>query len=335
MLDESKLPLLLEAIILTAQKPMTEEAILAVFKEHERPTKTVLREALNTLEESCMDRGIQLVQIASGYQFQAKPEWNEWLGTLFEEKAPRYSRALLETLALIAYRQPITRGDIEDIRGVSVSTSIFKTLQEDREWIRVVGHREVPGRPALYATTKNFLDYFGLNSLEQLPPLPEIMNLETIGIGPDLALENEFKRVQEHNESLQVDVPDVPEENGIIDETLNEEEALVVTHTESAEEISPEEVLEEISNVINEGNELEEFLLEDENIEVEEYPVSLESNDTDSNEEYTEEEIAALSGLQGIDRIDAEAEDVREADVEETEEEIESNVMIAQTVSDE
>ncbi len=178
MLDETKLQPLLEALLLAAGKPLREEDLLALFAEEERPSKAVLRQALIELQKSCESRGIRLIEIASGFQFQINPEWAPWVSRLWEEKAPRYSRALLETLALIAYRQPITRGEIEDIRGVSISQSIFKTLLEEREWIRVVGHREVPGKPALYATTKLFLDYFGLKTLEELPSLPEIMSME-------------------------------------------------------------------------------------------------------------------------------------------------------------
>src|SRR5690606_37903643 len=122
----------------------------------------------------------ELMEVASGYRFQVRPEYAPWASRLWEERPRRYSRALLETLAIIAYRQPITRGEIEDIRGVAVSTNIAKTLLE-REWIRVVGHKDVPGRPAMYATTRQFLDYFNLSSLEQLPPLADIRDLEDIG----------------------------------------------------------------------------------------------------------------------------------------------------------
>ncbi len=176
---EINLQALLEAILLAAAKPLTEEQLLNLFEEEERPSIDVLREALGDLQNACEMRGIELIEVASGYRFQVKQKWVPWVGKLWDEKPQKYSRALLETLALIAYRQPITRGEIEDIRGVAVSTSIFKTLLEDREWIRMVGHKEVPGRPALFATTKGFLDYFGLKSLQELPSLPDIMNLET------------------------------------------------------------------------------------------------------------------------------------------------------------
>lgn len=163
----------LEALLMAAQKPMTEEQLLRYFDDEPTVSVKILRKALASLAEDCTNRGIELRQVASGYRFQVKSEYAMRVARLWEEKPTRYSRALLETLALIAYRQPITRGEIEDIRGVAVSSSVIKTLEE-REWIRVVGHRDVPGRPALFATTRAFLDYFGLNSLEQLPLLPEI-----------------------------------------------------------------------------------------------------------------------------------------------------------------
>jgi segregation and condensation protein B len=157
---------------MAAQKPLTEEHMLRYFEEESNINVKMIRKALIALADDCANRGIELRQVASGYRFQVKAEYAVRVARLWEEKPTRYSRALLETLALIAYRQPITRGEIEDIRGVAVSTSVIKTL-EDREWVRVVGHRDVPGRPALFATTRAFLDYFGLNSLEQLPLLPE------------------------------------------------------------------------------------------------------------------------------------------------------------------
>lgn len=178
MNTKEQLPLILEAILFSAGKPLTEQQLLNLFTEDERPALSEIRQALFDLQAVYADRGIELLLLASGYQFQSKVDFAEWIGRLWEEKPSKYSRALLETLALIAYRQPITRGEIEEIRGVSISPSIFKTLLEDRGWIRVVGHRDVPGRPGLYATTKLFLDYFALNSLDQLPALPEILALQ-------------------------------------------------------------------------------------------------------------------------------------------------------------
>lgn len=218
MLEQDNLPALLEAILLAAGKPLTEEDLLAVFAEGERPSKGVLRQAISALQDQCQSRGIHLIEIASGYQFQVKSEWAPWVAKLWEEKAPRYSRALLETLALIAYRQPITRGEIEDIRGVSLSPSIFKTLLEEREWIRVVGHREVPGRPALYATTKAFLDYFGLKNLEALPSLPEILNLDVL---PDPTEMIEQTRPQQHSLPLEeAEIETEDEDESVFSEAL-------------------------------------------------------------------------------------------------------------------
>lgn len=200
---KEQLPLILEAILFSAGKPLSEQQILKLFKEEDQPSLSDLRQALFGLQETYSSRGIELVLLASGYQFQSKVEFAAWIGGLWEEKPSKYSRALLETLALIAYRQPITRGEIEEIRGVSISTSIFKTLLEDREWIRVVGHRDVPGRPGLYATTKAFLDYFGLNSLDQLPALPEILALTD-----EDAIE---EVIAQNNSAQQMDLPELTE----------------------------------------------------------------------------------------------------------------------------
>ncbi len=171
---------IVEAALLTAGKPLSVEQLRDLFEEGERPARQVMEHVLVMLKEACEGRGVELHQVASGYRFQVRQAYAPWVGRLFEEKPQRYSRALLETLALIAYRQPITRGEIEDIRGVTVSSNIIRTLQE-REWVRVVGHKDVPGRPAMYATTRQFLDYFNLTSLEQLPPLAEVRDLEEIG----------------------------------------------------------------------------------------------------------------------------------------------------------
>ena len=154
--------------------------------EKSRPARDQIKAVLEDIAEDCAGRGFELKRTGSGYRFQVRQELSQWVNKLWDEKPKKYSRALLETLALIAYRQPITRGDIEEIRGVSVSSEIIKSLLE-REWVRVVGHRDVPGRPALYATTKQFLDYFSLKSLEQLPALNEIKDIEEIN--PELALD--------------------------------------------------------------------------------------------------------------------------------------------------
>lgn len=175
--DPKQLAPLLEAILLAAGRPLTLERLAELFEEYERPEPAHLRAGLAVLGGSCRKRGFELKEVASGYRLQVREKYAPWVGRLWEERPPRYSRAMLETLALIAYRQPITRGEIEEVRGVAVNSQIVKTLLE-RDWIRVVGYRDVPGRPAMFATTKTFLDYFDLRSLDQLPPLAGVRQLE-------------------------------------------------------------------------------------------------------------------------------------------------------------
>ncbi|WP_419810352.1 SMC-Scp complex subunit ScpB [Bacterioplanoides sp.] len=168
---------ILEAALMAAGGPLSLERMQTLFDHHEQPKSTELKQALTDIKHDLLGRGIELIEVASGYRLQVRSEVAPWVGRLWDERPQRYSRALLETLALIAYRQPITRGDIEDVRGVVVSSQMMKTLIE-RDWVRIVGYRDVPGRPAMYATTKEFLDYFGLKSLEDLPSLMEIRELE-------------------------------------------------------------------------------------------------------------------------------------------------------------
>jgi len=179
-MNQQQLKNIIEAALLTAIKPLPLVRLQALFAEaEEQPDTDQIRAALDELSRDYAERGIEVKQVSSGFRVQARQEMVPWLHRLSEDRPARYSRALLETLALIAYRQPITRGGIEDIRGVSISSSIVKTLLE-REWIRVVGHRDVPGRPALYGTTRQFLDYFNLKSLSELPPLSEMRSIEDI-----------------------------------------------------------------------------------------------------------------------------------------------------------
>lgn len=170
---------IVEGALLAAGKPLTVAQLGELFDEGERPENAAIREALAEAALRCEDRGFELQEVASGFRYQVRQSLSPWVGRLWHERPQKYSRALLETLALVAYRQPITRGEIEEIRGVAVSTNIIKTLHE-REWIRVVGHRDVPGRPSMYATTRQFLDYFNLKTLDQLPALAEIRDLETL-----------------------------------------------------------------------------------------------------------------------------------------------------------
>ncbi|WP_203300911.1 SMC-Scp complex subunit ScpB [Marinobacter sediminum] len=193
-----------EAALLAAGKPLSLDQLRELFTEDERPARQVMEHVMMLLESACENRGFELKKVASGFRLQIREEYAPWVGRLFEERPQRYSRALLETLALIAYRQPITRGEIEDIRGVTVSSNIIRTLLE-REWVRVVGHRDVPGRPAMYATTKQFLDYFNLSGLDQLPPLSEVRDLEEIGreIEKNMQAEIEFESPKDDDSNEQ------------------------------------------------------------------------------------------------------------------------------------
>ncbi len=183
MLTMEKIKHIVEAALLASDEPLSVDQVCKLFRSdeiEEENARSIIREVLQTIEKECEDRGYELVRVSSGYRFQIPQDLSVWISRLWEQKPPRYTRALLETLSLIAYQQPVTRGDIEQVRGVSVSTNIVRTLLE-RGWIREVGHREVPGRPVLYATTKSFLDYFNLKSLSELPPLSEIRELVEAG----------------------------------------------------------------------------------------------------------------------------------------------------------
>lgn len=198
-MNQEKIKNIIEAALMVSDKPLSMAQILSLFeKDSEEIDREMIKAAIEQLQQDYNDRGIELREIASGYRVQVNKDYAEWINRLYDEKPPRYSRALLETLAIIAYRQPLTRAEIEDIRGVAVSTSIIKTLQE-REWIRVVGHKDVPGKPELLATTKEFLDYFNLKKLSDLPTLAEIKELNQIN--PDLfdALENPSVNNGENN----------------------------------------------------------------------------------------------------------------------------------------
>lgn len=176
-MNSEQLQHIIEAALMVAGRPLTIAQLQKLFAEEEVPSVSDIKMAIEVLRAKYVN-GIELGEVASGYQFQAKKEFSPWLQKLWEERPPRYSRAFLETLALIAYRQPITRAEIEEIRGVAVNSNIIKTLLE-REWIRVIGHKEAPGKPELFGTTKTFLDYFNLKNLEELPTLAELKDLES------------------------------------------------------------------------------------------------------------------------------------------------------------
>jgi len=178
-MNDKKLKDIVEGALLAAGRPLTLDQLGALFAEDERPTEKRLRAALAALAADYADRAIALKEVGSGFRVQVRSALAIWVQRLWDERPTRYSRALLETLALIAYRQPITRPEIEEVRGVSISTSIMKTLQ-DREWVRIVGHRDVPGRPAMYGTTRQFLDYFGIKSLDELPTLAELRDVDNL-----------------------------------------------------------------------------------------------------------------------------------------------------------
>jgi segregation and condensation protein B len=180
-MSEQSLSYVLEAVLLAAGRPVSVDQMLELFEESQRPSAEEVDAALAELGERCAGRACELREVASGWRLQVRQQYAEVVSRLWQERPSRYSRALLETLALIAYRQPITRGEIEGIRGVTVSTTIMRTLHE-RNWVRVVGHREVPGRPELLGTTREFLDYFGLKSLDDLPTLAELRDLDDIKV---------------------------------------------------------------------------------------------------------------------------------------------------------
>lgn len=204
---------IIEASLLAAGSALTPERMLGLFADDDKVKPADITAAIKLLEQECENRGVELVRVASGFRYQARQDFAPWVSRLWEERPTRYSRALLETLSLIAYRQPATRGDIEQVRGVAVSSSIVKTLLE-REWVRVVGHRDVPGKPALYATTKQFLDYFSLKSLDELPSLAEIKDLNN--------LNPEFQFDKEESESETE--PTEAVESRLLDDVLSEEE---------------------------------------------------------------------------------------------------------------
>jgi segregation and condensation protein B len=185
-MEQAPITRIIEAALLAAQRPLSLAQLAELFADEPSVTKDTLAQAIEALQAACAERGVELVEVASGFRYQVRGDIQPWVSRLWMERQVKYTRATLETLALIAYRQPITRGEIEQVRGVAVNTNTIKTLEE-REWIRVVGHRDVPGKPALYGTTRTFLDYFGLKSLDQLPPLAEIG--EIAELDPELPFE--------------------------------------------------------------------------------------------------------------------------------------------------
>jgi segregation and condensation protein B len=221
-MENDLLQRIIEGALLAAAKPLTVDELIALFDENERPAQDDVRNALTAIATQTVGRGFELREVASGFRFQIIQEVAPWIARLWEEKPQKYSRALLETLALIAYRQPITRGDIEDIRGVAVATNIIKTLLE-RDWVRVVGHKDVPGRPAMYATTRRFLDYFNLKNLDELPALADLRDLDALSA--QLSIEGADTLLPEQQGDQQGEEQVTSEESSLQDESSLQEEA--------------------------------------------------------------------------------------------------------------
>ena len=275
---------ILEAVLMTSNGPMSLNRFLSLFeKDAEQPERTEVKEALEQLQNDYEGRGVELKEVASGFRFQVRNEYAEWVNRLFDERPQRYSRALLETLAIIAYRQPITRGEIEDIRGVSISSSIIKTLQE-REWIRIVGHRDVPGKPELLASTKQFLDYFNLKKLSDLPSLAEIKDFDKInpdlfeGLEAEKLAEEEGSKVEEEREKDASEIEEVENVTGEDD---------VDAETESKDE-------EETETNVSEITDAENVIEEDVNTDTESY-----------DEEETENNVSEIKEAQNVTEEDA------------------------------
>jgi len=212
-MDETEIKHFIESALLAAGRPLTVDHLHSLFDADSAPEKSQIKQAISTLIGDYEDRGISIEEVASGFRVQVKAGMAERLHKLWEDRPPRYSRAMFETLALIAYRQPMTRGEIEEIRGVAVSTNIVRTLLE-REWIRVVGHRDVPGRPAMFGTTKIFLDYFGLKKLDDLPPLADLADWETLRIQLNLPAVEE--------DQVEIDMAEVRELPAVLTEEEEE-----------------------------------------------------------------------------------------------------------------
>jgi len=264
-MEIAKLKNILEAVLLGADRTLTVVHMEGLFElDEERPTRDEIRKALHEMADDYESRGYELKQVASGFRLQVRQEYATWVGRLWEEKPARYTRALLETMSLIAYRQPITRGEIEEVRGVSVSSNIIKTLME-RDWIKVLGHKDVPGKPTLYGTTKEFLDYFNLKTLDQLPTLAEIKDLESMH--PELELDDDAKTSNEFeepgdNEGDNVSnsaVEDV--ESEVLEDDAETESEVVDESVSEDEHVVEEAVIEEVSSIddeIEQQDELEE-----------------------------------------------------------------------------
>ncbi|TDJ39169.1 MAG: SMC-Scp complex subunit ScpB [Gammaproteobacteria bacterium] len=231
-MDKLEIKYFVESALLAAGRPLSVDQLQKLFDGRAEPEKSEIREAIQGLVNEYEGRGITVAEVASGFRIQVKASMADRLQKLWEERPPRYSRALFETLALVAYRQPVTRGEIEEIRGVSVSSNIVRTLIE-RDWVRVIGHRDVPGRPELFGTTRAFLDYFGLKKLDDLPPLADLSDWESLRIQLNLP-EVEDDQADDVPD-LPVLYPEIPVENEAEAEEEKDEDLLVTEWPDPAD----------------------------------------------------------------------------------------------------
>jgi len=291
-----------EGALMAAERPLQRRDLTELFDDLETPADALIDEALVELDSDCEARGYELKRVASGYRYQVKQDLSRWVNKLWQERAPRYSRALLETMSLVAYRQPITRGEIEQIRGVAVSTQIVKTLLE-REWIKSVGYRDAPGRPAIYATTRQFLDYFNLKSLDQLPPLAEIRDLNTISreLNIDLPVEDIKPANDESNEADVVALPVTPAVEGA-DAAVETDITNIDTETDTQDVEAVDLDSDHSGSVELDGTEIESQEIESQEIENQE----IESTDIAETIEASNLEAGNLeTGNAGGSEVDA------------------------------
>ncbi len=306
--DREQLCRIIEGAILAAGEALTVDKLHGLFEEHEAPGKDVIRDILGDIAGSCEGRGFQLVEVASGWRFQVREDVATWVNRLWDEKPQKYSRAMLETLALIAYRQPLTRGDIEDVRGVAVSSHIIKTLVE-REWVKVVGHRDVPGRPSLYATTRQFLDYFNLKSLDELPTLSELKDIDSPngsldwgdGASAEEAVEDTAKDTSEDTQEPAHGLPEINDE--LLDQSVLDDSA-----SEVSDEDTESDDLDDNSPVVFDDQE---------SVEVREVDIPLQFDQDKSLPNPASAEVLSDEAEMTLEQVEfAEAKHKREAEEE-------------------
>lgn len=297
-MNQEKIVRIVEASLLAAGSALSKDKILELFAEDEKIKPDQIKSALEQLQQEAEGRGIELVEVASGFRYQARQDYAEWIARLWEERPARYSRALLETLSLIAYRQPTTRSDIEQVRGVSVSSSIVKTLLE-REWIRVVGHRDVPGKPALYATTKGFLDYFNLKSLDELPSLSELKDLDNLN--PEFKFDGDDESEKTSEQPSADDSTSESDTDGSVPSAPESAE----TDTDDPETADPDAINPEIIDPDSGEEGYEGIEQADESVEDDRHPEGIETVEDDQ----TDFDGTELDGTEFEDTHDDDFED--------------------------